>query len=205
MHIWNFQQQLACFPVFSLRDIVKIFPHFQRIQLDRWVKRGYICRLKQGFYLLQGQELHEAFLFLVANKIYAPSYISLEQALKFYGFIPEEVFQLTSVSTKKTTSFRTAVGNFSYRHLHPRLFWGYQLRQFGKLKFLLAEPEKALLDYLYLRAELRTAADFLAMRFNVEAWRANSDAKKLMTYLAAFTNKSLTQRVQVFLNVLPHA
>ena len=45
---------------------------------------------------------------MVANKIYSPSYISLETALSYYGLIPESVYALTSVSTRKTISFNKA-------------------------------------------------------------------------------------------------
>lgn len=41
----------------------------------------------------------------VANLIYSPSYISLHSALEFYGMIPEEVVQITSVTTLKAAKF----------------------------------------------------------------------------------------------------
>ena len=53
-----------------------------------------------GFYLLAGQPVDRQFLFHAANRIYPPSYVSLEAALKYYGLIPEETFQITSVSTR---------------------------------------------------------------------------------------------------------
>jgi predicted transcriptional regulator of viral defense system len=177
-------------------------PDFSYRQLDRWEKKGYLRKLKQGFYTLTEQETGEAFLFLTANKIYAPSYVSLEKALKHYGLIPEEVFQVTSVGTKKTASFETAVGNFSYRHIQPSLFWGYRLLELGRQRALLAEPEKAVLDYLYLHAGLRTAGDFAELRINAEAFREQINFKKFQAYLAAFENKSLTRRAQIFLKTL---
>ena len=190
------------YQVISLHDIKKRIPKFQRIQLDRWEKMGYLRKIKQGFYALTDQELNEYFLFLTANKIYSPSYLSLERALRFYNLIPEEVFQITSVSTKKTTNFETTIGNFSYRHISPRLFWAYQWIPFGKQKILIAEPEKALLDYLYLHVDLKTGNDFIEMRVNKESFFEQINIKKFHTYLAAFENKSLATRAQTFLSII---
>ncbi|MBI5185513.1 MAG: hypothetical protein HZA01_07280 [Nitrospinae bacterium] len=202
MQIIEFQRRLSNYPVFSLRDIKKIIPDFSYRQLDRWEKRGYLRKLKQEYYCLAERETTQSFLLYTANKIYSPSYISLEKALKFYGFIPEEIFQITSVSAKKTANFLTSVGDFSYRHIKPSLFFGYRLLDFGKQKILMAEPEKAVLDYLYLHPRLRTADDFLEMRMNRKEFSGQIDCEKFKNYLAAFQNKSLARRVEIFLSAI---
>lgn len=199
MQFIDFQKSLSIYPVFSLQDIFKIVPKFHRVQLDRWRKKGYIQLIKREFYRFTTEHTNLDFLFYTANKIYAPSYISLDMALKYYGFIPEEVFQVTSVSTKKTTSFETAIGNFSYRHIKPELFWGYRLVEFRQQKLLLAEPEKAVLDYLYLHATLRTVADFEGMRINIDEFKEKINLEKFQNYLLMFENKSLTRRAHTFL------
>ena len=204
MQFTEFQNQLSHYPIFSLRDIFKILPDFHRIQLDRWAEKGYIQKIKQGFYIFHTQRRSQYFLFYVANKIYAPSYVSLEMALKYYGFIPEEVFQITSISTKKTTSFETSLGNFSYRNIKTSLFWGYQLVNFGTLKILLAEPEKAILDYLYLHPKLKTVDDFIGMRINIDEFKSQVNREKFHKYLEAFNNKQLSKRAKVFLTSLSH-
>ena len=202
MQFVEFQKRFSEYSVFSLQDIQMIIPNFQRIQLDRWEKKGYLRKIKQGFYNLADQELNRQFLFLTANKIYSPSYISLEKALKFYELIPEEIFQITSVSTKKTTSFETPIGSFNYRHIKPSLFWGYRLFEFDKHRILMAEPEKAILDYLYLHSKLKTADDFAEMRINTDSFYKQVDPKKFQVYLEIFENKTLTKRAQIFLNTI---
>lgn len=202
MQFIGFQNQLSVYPVFSLRDVFKIIPGFNRIQMDRWEKKGYLKKIKRGFYCLREQEMNQNFLFYTANKIYAPSYVSLEMALKYYGFIPEEIFQITSVSTKKTARFETPIGNFSYRGIKPSLYWGYRLVDFGRQKILLAEPEKAVLDYLYIHPHLKTFHDFLEMRVNSDEFRAQINLEKFYKYLEAFENKALTQRAELFLTIL---
>ena len=89
MQFIEFQNQLSTHPVFSLMDVFKLIPEFNRIQLDRWEKKSYLKKIKRGFYCFQTPDFNQNFLFYTANKIYAPSYVSLEMALKYYGFIPE--------------------------------------------------------------------------------------------------------------------
>lgn len=201
MQFLDFQNQLSMYPIFSLQDIHKVIPKFHRIQLDRWEKKGYLKKIKQGFYCFTTNQVDRNFLFYTANKIYSPSYVSLEMALKFYGFIPEEIFQITSVSPKKTVNFKTDIGMFSYRHIKASLYWGYRLIDFGRQKILLADPEKAVLDYLYLHPNMKTIADFAEMRINVDEFKEQIDREKFEKYLAIFENKALSKRAKIFLTV----
>ena len=202
MQIIEFQKKLLMYPVFSLQDVQKIAPNFNRIQLDRWQKKGYIKRIKKEYYYFTDKEIDQNFLFYLSNKIYSPSYISLEKAFQYYDFIPEEIFQITSVSSKKTTKFTTSLGNFSYRHIKPSIFFGYRMIDYGKQKILLAESEKAVLDYLYLNPRLKAADDFREMRINKQEFLEKIDFTKLQRYLKAFENKSLSSRVKTFLNTV---
>jgi len=202
MQFIDFQNQFSIYPIFSLQDVRKVFNNFSYRQLDRWEKKGYLKKVKRCFYCFRAQDFNRNFLFYAANKIYAPSYVSLEIALKHYGFIPEEIFQITSVSTRKTAHFETSVVNFSYRRIRPNLYWGYQLVDFGQQKILLAEPEKAVLDYLYIHPKLKTTGDFLGMRINIDDFRKNINLDKFQQYLKIFNNKQLSKRANTFLTTI---
>lgn len=202
MQLIEFQKKLSMYPIFSLQDVQKIAPNFYRIQLDRWQKKGYIKRIKKEYYYFTDREIDQNFLFYSSNKIYSPSYISLEKAFQYYDFIPEEIFQITSVSSKKTTKFTTSLGNFSYRHIKPSIFFGYRMIDYGKQKILLAEPEKAVLDYLYLNPRLKAVDDFREIRINKQEFLEIIDFTKLQRYLKAFENKSLSSRAKIFLNTV---
>jgi len=208
MQFIDFQNKLSAYPIFSLKDVSKLIPVFNRIQLDRWEKKGYLKKVKRGFYCFSTQDFTQDFLFYTANKIYAPSYapsyVSLEMALKHYGLIPEEIFQITSVSTKKGTRFETSLGHFSYRHIKPSLYFGYRLLDFGQQKLLIAEPEKAVLDYLYVNPKLKTADDFLGMRINADQFRTHIDLEQFHQYLRVFDSKALSKRAELFLNTIQH-
>ena len=199
MQFIDFQNQFSIYPIFSLQDVRKVFNDFSYRQLDRWEKKGYLKKIKRGFYCFNMQDVDQNFLFYTANKIYAPSYVSLEMALKHYGLIPEEIFQITSVGTKKTTNFQISVGNFSYRQIKPNLYFGYRLVEFGQQKILIAEPEKAILDYLYIHPKLKTVADFEGMRINIYEFRSQINFERFQKYLKTFNNKQLSKRANIFL------
>lgn len=88
-------------------------------------------------------------LIFIAGQIYQPSYISLDTALSFYGIIPEVVYSLISVTTRRTANFEIFGKNFVYRKIKLRAFTGYYLKDDGDGGFNIAFPEKALVDYLY--------------------------------------------------------
>jgi predicted transcriptional regulator of viral defense system len=89
--------------------------------------------------------------FAVANLLKPASYVSLQSALAHYGCIPEHVPTVTSVTTGRPETLQTPFGGYSYRHLHQRLFFGYQAVAVpGGTSVFLATPEKALLDLIHL-------------------------------------------------------
>ncbi|MBF5059620.1 hypothetical protein [Candidatus Neptunochlamydia vexilliferae] len=59
---------------------------------------------------------------ILANKIYGPSYVSLEYALAYYGMIPEHVVEVTSVTSKRKRLYNTPVGRFSYTPIPLSLY-----------------------------------------------------------------------------------
>ncbi len=105
--------------VFSLSDIRKIEPNFYRVRLNEWQNHGYIKKLRRGYYLFADTPLDEPALSLIANRLYAPSYVSFESALSRHGLIPEGVYAVTSASTRKTAVF-SKMRLPGYRRKMPR-------------------------------------------------------------------------------------
>ena len=127
-------------------------PKLIRIQLSRWIKAGKIYQLRRGLYSIappyQRQQPHP---FLVANHLQKASYVSLQSALSFYGLIPEVVNITTSVSTGRPERLDTPLGTFEFRHIKTELLFGYRMTELGEQSALIATPEKALLDLIYLQ------------------------------------------------------
>ena len=205
MKILNFIQTFREFPVFSNVEIEKHYPDFERENLQNWQKKGYLRRIRNGWYSLSDGVRSLADLYFVSNKIYAPSYISLESALAHYGWIPEGVFLITAITTLKTANFDTVAGNFRYASVKPSLFFGYKILTENGHGIKMAEPEKALLDFLYFHPELREREDFDAFRLNFFQMKANLDLKKTQDYASIFGSKSLIIRLHTFQKLLNDA
>lgn len=141
-------------PIFESSILLagNVDPKLIRIQLSRWVKAGKIYQLRRGLYSIappyQRQQPHP---FLVANHLQKASYVSLQSALSFYGLIPEVVNITTSVSTGRPERLDTPLGTFEFRHLKTELLFGYRMTELGERGALIATPEKALLDLIYLQ------------------------------------------------------
>jgi predicted transcriptional regulator of viral defense system len=202
MNILAFKEKFKDFVAFNLSDIRKIEAAFDLRRLNEWQAKGYIKMLRRGHYVFSGLEINDPVLFLLANKIYAPSYVSLEMALAYYNLIPEAVYGITSVASRKTNYFKTDFGEFIYRHIKPQLMFGYKLIGYQGKIFKLAEPEKAVLDFFYLNTHIEAKEDFEGLRFNSEEFVENSDKNKFKDYLSAFENKKLAQRVNTFLRYI---
>ena len=202
MNFINFKQSLSPFPVFSLADIRAVDANFDRRRLSEWQKKGYITKIVKGFYFFSDIELDENRLFEIANKIYRPSYVSLATALSYYHLIPESVYAVTSVSTRRTITFETTVGRFDYRTIQRRLFFGYLVKP-DPLK--IASMEKALLDHFYLHPSLKKDTDFAALRLDREAFFDRLDEERLHDYLARFGRRVLTMRIERFLKWIENA
>jgi predicted transcriptional regulator of viral defense system len=205
MNILEFLDRFKKRPAFSLREVEQLYPGFERENLLNWQKKGYIIRIRNNWYSVTGRITMEAHLYWVANKIYRPSYVSLETALAYYGWIPEAVFTVTSISTRKTQTFDTPVGHFRYSSVKPALFFGYRLLNTEGYGAKIAEPEKALLDYLYLNPKIATIADFEVLRFNLDQMRNDIDEENLSAYCSLIDSHSLSERVKTFKNYLYHA
>lgn len=204
MNILEFKERLKNFMSFNLNDIRKIDACFDLRRLNEWQDKNYIKMIRRGYYAFSDIEVNESVLSVLANKIYTPSYVSLEMALSHYNLIPEAVYGITSVTSRKTNHFKTDFGDFIYRHIKPQLMFGYVLIHFRGQSFKIAEPEKAILDYFYLNANLNSAEDFEGLRFNSKEFIKLLDKEKLRGYLNAFKNKRLARRFNRFLKYINH-
>ncbi len=180
-------------PVFSRQDLLlhglKVFDY----QLSLWVKKGYLLKLKNGLYAF-ARDANRMNKEEVACLLYEPAYVSLETALSHYGFIPEIVYATVCVTTRTNRTFDNYFGHFIYRHLKKELFWGYASIGSQQGFYLLAEPEKALLDYLYLNlGRINSQADIENMRLNKDQLQQRLNKKKFRQYITAFGVKKLAR------------
>jgi len=107
-------------------------------------------RLKAGIYKFNDYEIKDPF---ILASFFILSYISCETALNCYGIIPDVPFSVVSVTNKKTSTIKTKnYGTFIYHHIKPDLFFSYKNVNVASYSYKIAEPEKALFDFLYLKS-----------------------------------------------------
>lgn len=141
-------------PIFesSLLLSGNVDPKIVRLQLTRWVNSGRIYQLRRRLYSIappyQKRKPHP---FLIANHLQRASYVSLQSALAFYSLIPETVNTIVSVTTGRPGQLETPLGTYEFRHIRTDLLFGYQMTDVGGQEALVATPEKALLDLVYLQ------------------------------------------------------
>ena len=133
--------------LFSLSDLVQLTGEDSSslsVQLTRLVKADVIRRAAHMWYEnpFTSPSVEE-----ISMVIRYPSYLSMEYALSKHGVLSQATYALTLISTKLPYTFRTNQAVYEYHQICKSLFWGY--RREGIV--LTAEPEKALLDFIYIR------------------------------------------------------
>jgi predicted transcriptional regulator of viral defense system len=194
MDYLSFRKDFIEYGCFSIHQVFAAEQGFQRNNLSRWCDRGLLIRIRQGWYAFPEFASRPDAPFIVSNAIYKPSYISTYSALAFYGMIPEAVTGATAASTLKTASFTGGIGKFSYRRIKPSLFFGYDSKRSGERAFLIATPEKAVLDLLYLNTRLCSGEDMAELRLDPDFMRGGFDYDRFVEYADRAGSRRLSAR-----------
>lgn len=135
---------LVLFNQKSLHDILQIKNRRTFFSvLKKMTDSKIISKIERGKYLLNSKNIQS---FNIANLIYSPSYISFETALNYYGILSQFPYEITSATTKKSKNKQIFDIFYSYSHLKNNLYFGYEKVN----NILIALPEKAILDQIYL-------------------------------------------------------
>ena len=168
MYIQQVATQLANLPLFDSSLLYAGADSRQQVQrqLADWVRAGKVVQLRRGLYTFapphQSTPPHS---YVIANRIVRGSYVSLQMALSHYDLIPEHVAVVTSVTTGRPGMWQNLYGHFSYQHIQPAFFFGFQYRQVTQSQWAyMATPEKALLDLVYLTPEADKGEYIFALR-----------------------------------------
>lgn len=134
-------------PLFNLDELGNLFKIKNRQTLYKRVQRleqeKIIKQLMKGKYWFRLKPVDD---YTLANFLRYPSYVSLESALSFYSIMTGFSYQVTSITVRKPTELEADQKEFIYSQISQKLFWGWEKKE----NFLIAKPEKALLDYVYL-------------------------------------------------------
>ena len=176
-------KNISIFHINHLKLLTKADAHSLRVALSRLDGNKIVKRICRGFY---ANPFNLPTLEEIAGRIYEPSYISLESALSNYGILSQIPTVLTCVTTRLPRVFKTSFGIIEYRQIRPGLFWGYV----KKRSHFIAEPEKALLDYLYLSKDKKFKLSLLGLEgVNIkktEKYAKKMNMKKMATLLKGY-------------------
>lgn len=180
------KRNIKIFTPLEFQRIFNVSYNNSKSFINRNVKRGLLTKLKNGLYTLSNTNISK---FFIANKLYAPSYISFETALSYYNIIPETIYAIFSATTKALREFEAQESFFLFHRIKKTAFFGYIPKKIDNIVILIAEPEKALLDYLYfVILKKKTFNDRLNMK--------NISKIKLLKYAKCFKKDKLTQLVK---------
>lgn len=180
---------------FTMADMEKVtgLPRESlKVALNRLTERGVLTRIKRGIYQLGFSPVDVP---KVANQLYYPSYLSFESALSRYGILSQVPYTQTFATPKRTKRMTLWGTDAEFRQLKKELFFGYKMED----GMYLAEPEKALLDELYMvsRGKARIDIEELDLR--------DVNEKKLERYAAKFPSYviGLVDKIKKYLGTTP--
>lgn len=140
------QKDIAIFSPFDFQRFFGVSFAASKNFINRHISSGLFIKVRNGLYVLAERMPPK---FILANRIYLPSYVSFETALSYYHIIPESIYTIFSATPKSSREFESIETKYVYHHMRKNLFCAYVPKKINGLTFLIAEPEKALLDYLY--------------------------------------------------------
>ena len=149
-------------------------------------KADLFIKFRNGLYTLKTDPVTEL---EIANRLYFPSYISFEYALAHYRIIPESVYSVTSATLKITREFVVQGKTYEYSRIKKNAYRGYRSEKKGRAAILIAEPEKAFVDYLYF-VDLKLKS--LNERLNLGRIKKSG----VLHYASLFGRKSLMRLVR---------
>jgi predicted transcriptional regulator of viral defense system len=198
MKIENLIEQFGERPLFELREVLALSTDSAKSlknQLSGWTRDGKLTRLRRGIYLLEEPYRKQMpSVYYISNCLLRPSYVSLQTALQFHGMIPEAVGVVQAVTPKHGREWETAVGTFDFRSIKQERFWGYREYATGRPNrpqqtFLMARPEKCLLDVFYRKKGQWEAPRLRQMRFqNLD----RLDPERLESYAERFDSPKVS-------------
>lgn len=156
-------KQLETFDLSTLSELTNLKGKSLYKLAKRRVEDKTFLQLKKGLYTtISFIESNNTLLYKekIGNILKTPSYLSLEYMLGKYAILSESVYTFTSVSTKKTNTYKNMLGTYSYRNMKKELFKGYFLEN----DIYYATKAKALFDYLYFK----DAVDIESLRLNLD-------------------------------------
>ncbi|MBU4370010.1 hypothetical protein KKG58_04625 [Patescibacteria group bacterium] len=189
---------LPYFSIKNLKIIDNIDEKYLRINLSRLSKKNYLIKLKRGIYVsknfinnIKTKNLLSPYLEFISEKIYEPSYLSLDYVLSENEILTEMPKNFTLISANKTKILTNSFGNFIYHKIKNKLFIGFKTEKIDNFFISKATKAKALFDFLYLRKNLIIDKSYIKeLRLNLESFN-KKDKLELNKYIKLEGSKKM--------------
>ena len=134
-------------PVITLNDVSRIInknKEYSRVYVHRLKKKKLIHEIEKGKYTLANNP------FEIASGMLFPSYISFISAYGIYGLTTQIPSIIHVVATKSRKPIKIDNTKINFIRIKKKNFFGYKREKFMDTYIFVAEPEKAVIDSLYL-------------------------------------------------------
>jgi hypothetical protein len=180
-------------------------------KISELIKQEILLPVKRGMYVA-GPKLNTQTPepFLLANHILGPSYVSIESALSYWGLIPENVYEITSMTIAVSKTYKTPLGRFVYIHC-PSPYYSFGIKQVklaARQTVLIASPEKALCDKIISTSGLLLRSSKQTVKYLTDDLRIdeqvlqNFDITEITSWIDAAPKKeSLSMLVKTLENL----
>ncbi len=166
-------------------------------------KQGWLVKLKGGLYYVNTDittlNATSLSLLTLANYIVSDSYVSFAMALNYYNMFDQLVDGVDSVAKSKTNQFNFQGKTFRYFHVKAELFFGYQEVTIENKITRVAEKEKIIIDYLYLKRNESTVS---MIREKLSEFSTEFDFEKLIEYATQTNSQTVIKSLGVILDFL---
>lgn len=187
-----------------LRNVVSGSDSSCRSLVKRALASGDLIQLKRGVYLL-GPDYRRGpiDLFELAQVIQSPSYVSFESALSFHGIIPEMTTVVASATPGRAKRYTNECGTYVYSHIGGSPFFDGVRREVrpSGAAFLVAMPERALVDLIYERKLEWTGMELLLDGYRMDEQAIQQMSSRVLRRLARQTRLPVVAR---FVDALLH-
>lgn len=175
-------------------------------KIDNLKQKKILKTLKKGLYVHASQYGKNIISKeIIANNILSPSYVSFDYALYFYGLIPESVMDITSATIKRSKSFKTDYGVFSFKQIKKELFpIGLKIQSQQNGNFIIATKEKALCDKIYFTKDIKVTSVKTMMDFLLNDLRIDFDELEDFNIdtLYKYRNVTKSKKIKLLINII---
>ena len=191
-------------PVFTTHELTALSgksPSTVVQSLNYLIKQGLLVKIYRGVWTEPGPRAVSPFEIIPYLFARQRVYVSFISALHLHGIVEQIPQVITLASTAHTSVLRTKAGVFSVHQIAPVFFDGFDWYK-GDGHFLIAEPEKALIDSLYLSSRKKKQfGSFPELHFPPEfsfkkaaCWSERIPEKKIQLYVLEKLNALVKQR-----------